>query len=71
MSLLAREARSREARGMMGRRKEESLPLLPSHRPLRARYRNSPRRPFRDLLQDCVRVSGRVTRIVSHGRGLF
>ena len=50
----------------MGRRKEESIPHLPSHRPLRTRYRNSHRRPFRDRLQDWVRVSSRVAGIVSH-----
>ena len=57
--------------------KGESLlfPLSSSHHPLRTRCRNSLPRSFRDRLQmirdDWGRVSSRVARIVSHGRGLY
>ena len=72
-----RSAVKRSARddGKVGRGESLLFPLSFSHHPLRTRCRNSLPRSFRDRLQiirdDWGRVSSRVARIVSHGRGLF
>ena len=72
-----RSAVKRSARddGKVERGESLLFPLSSSHHPLRTRCRNSLPRSFRDRLQmirdDWGRVSSRVARIVSHGRGLF
>ena len=62
--ILTREARWREVRGMMGRRKETSFPLSPSHRPLRTSAvivsRDSSLTAYKIVRGDWGRVSGQI-----------
>ena len=62
--ILTREARWMEVRGMMGRRKETSFPLSPSHRPLHTSAvivsRNRSLTAYKIVRDDWGRVSGQI-----------